>query len=335
MTPKNLSALSDTFRIAEYDTYFKSHAPYAKPPKHKHQGRLLDKHASLVASRWVYPLVCVYKTGENFHIPFEAQIDNDGVVIRGMPAFDPTVAIDKRSKSYGYNQDAPFGLEFPKLDAQGRAVMVRLFLSPYRLSKSAAKVLCTPAFQEGAREHIPSLWGWHDDPISSVKSVENYYLDEHDNWLTIDGKPQRVWVGVDPFHVAQRRSDVFVRRRKQYVERFEPREKDKTQSWAKEQLMPGSRRIIRLERQSRQQVPRCTRRGSYSGGQGRLPRRAHPTPQASQPCSQQPGRSPQKPVLRGAPIRKPGYRMLRRGGGLQRGTRRAHQDPHPRRATPR
>ena len=237
MPGTDITALSDTFRIAEYDTYFKSHAPYAKPPSHEHEGRLLDRHASVVTDRWVYPLVCLYQSGGNFHVPFEARVDENGVVLRGMPSSDPSLIIAKRPTEFLYNSDAPFGLEFPKLDREGRALMVRLFLSPYRLSRAAVRVLCGTAFQQGARKHIPSLWSWKDDPVSAIKSAEGYYLDEHENWLTVDGRAERVWVGSDPFHIAERRSAHFVEARKAYIDRFEPRDEAKTDDWWKEQLL--------------------------------------------------------------------------------------------------
>ncbi len=56
--------------------------PETRPLGKRTGGYLLDKHAVLARDCWVYPIVSVFPTEENTHIPYELKIDPAGVVLR-------------------------------------------------------------------------------------------------------------------------------------------------------------------------------------------------------------------------------------------------------------
>ncbi len=223
-SPKAIAALTDAFRVARYDTHFKSHPPYSPPKGHEDEGVALDRHASLARNCWVYPLVALYGSAENHHIPFEARINEDGVVLRASPAGSPIVPIPERPDTFLFDPDHPEALDLSnKVDEQGRALMVRMFLSPFRLSMQALKQLLSGPFRHGARAHVPSLWDWSRTAASSLTSSDGWNYVERRTTLKVGGEQVRVWMATDPFHVARRRSDLYVKSRRAYLNVFEPK----------------------------------------------------------------------------------------------------------------
>lgn len=318
-----IGALTDAFRIARYDTHFKSHPPFLPPKGHEDEGIALDKHASLANNCWVYPLVALYESGKSPHIPFEARINGEGFVMRASPAGSPLVPIPQRQDTFLFDPDHPEALDLSeKVDEQGRALMLRLFLSPFRLSMTALEELCSHRFQVGARRHVPSLWDWTRSNVASpVTSSDGWNLVERRTTLKVGGKTTRVWVGTDPFHVARRRSDLYVAARRSYVDVFEPTTAKKKQAAQKRELLfalddsiarnasvPAKYRHALDEKRIKDEVG-----GAVEGVQG--PAEVH---RADPRARRHAGLA----VLRSASVREPQSRELqRRNRPLQRGPR--------------
>lgn len=224
MANEGIGGLSDSFRIAEYDTYFKASPPQVVPAKHVHEGIRLDAHAKFAAekARWIYPISTRTEDGFSF-IEFEAKVEPDGTVLHPDDHVSPTLKIPDRPAVLLFDPDDEKRLSLRKVDDDGNAIVTRLLLCPFRLDSVATKLLCSPGFNAHLRAHIPSLWQWSKDPAGSAfRSSDGWFLKEHRHFLNGADGLERVWVGVDPFAIARRLSDIYVDPLKKYQEEYEP-----------------------------------------------------------------------------------------------------------------
>ncbi len=247
------SALSDSFRIALYDTHDR-----ADPPVRKRDGTyLLDKRAVFANECWVYPIVSVFKSEEDTHIPYELQITAAGEILRPMGKAKLDEPIESRPDIFNYDPDHPDKVQFAeKVDKQGRPLMVRLFVSPFRLIRRAIELLCSDDYRVGRVRHIPALWTWSKTTKSALKSADGYYLrdiptflrppsEENESESKPPPPPERVWMAYDPFHVSRRRSDLYVAARKRYTAVYEPTQGEALKEAQKRHLLDVLNQTIR------------------------------------------------------------------------------------------
>lgn len=241
--PTAISALTDAFRIAIYDTYDKAHPPETRPKEERDGSYLLNKHAILATSCWVYPIVSEFPEEKRAWIPYELRIDETGVIQHPIGPPNVSARIEERPAAYEYNPDHPRKVSFHQhVDSEGRPLMVRLFVSAFRLSSTAVKELCTAKYRTGRKNHIPALWSWNKEETSALRSANGYHLEEIRTYLTVGpgdggfGVPERVWMAHSPFRVAKRRSDLYVRSWGKFARRFAA-EHAKPEQWQRDHLL--------------------------------------------------------------------------------------------------
>jgi hypothetical protein len=119
-------------------------------------------------------------------------------------------------------------VQLPVLDARRNALWMWLFLSPFRLPQLAVRDLDKLAGD--IAKHAPPLWDWQKGRGLSgvVQSHDGWSLQETPLWLTIPeglpdaGTKRQVALGIDPFALARRRSNSYVRAYAKYKNAYEP-----------------------------------------------------------------------------------------------------------------
>lgn len=225
MTTPNILALSDSLPIAEWTTRLKGYAPFSPGFV---PGHLVDDYVRPVTSRWLYSLIHTTEDAGPFLVHAEAHIDETGQIWWAPYSELPERPIPERLDPRTHGVPST-GVQFPMTDDKGRALSVRLLLSPFRLPSASVRELRAPGMVKSILHSIPPLWEWskEDDPASPVHSREGYSLVEKQMWIRPEGAGAKmIWVGSDPFAIAERRSDLFVNRRRQYAKRFEPTDED-------------------------------------------------------------------------------------------------------------
>lgn len=223
MATPDILAMSDSCRLAEWSTRLKSYPPNTKPPAGS-TGHRVDHYVRVLKSRWVYPLIQRTAVGGGFQVPFEAFVDEEGVAWFAEGSKPPTVPIPERKDPRDGLSDTH--LHFPMTDSEGYALSIRLLFSPFRLPSKAVRMLDDEKFMKTIITTMMPLWSWKEgeDEDSPVHSRDGYSLNVEPLWKKPAGEstPVQVWVGSDPFAIAERRSNLYVRQRREYADLFEP-----------------------------------------------------------------------------------------------------------------
>lgn len=223
MNQLDIQAMTDACRLGEWSTRAKSYPPQLAAPDGQ-VGHRVDHYVKRLRSRWVYALVHPYSSQAAFAIPFEAFVDEFGFVWFHED-LDPNAPIPDRPdpRDGGY---ATQYVQFPKVNELGNALSTRLLFSPFRLPSTAMTSVNEPGYHKSIMETIPPLWTWKSgvDPESPVISFDNYSLVVEPLWMKFQGeaKATPVFVGSDPFKIAENRSNLYIRRRNAYAAVFEP-----------------------------------------------------------------------------------------------------------------
>lgn len=226
MAKADMLAMTDPCRLGEWVTRVKPYLPIDKPPP-GHLGHRVDHMVIPLKERWVYALVRTKKDAGAFHIPFEARVDVDGVVWFNERT-DVTIPVSKRPEPADF---ALTHVQFPKVNELGNALETRLLCSPFRLPTMAARAVNEIGYHKSICKHVPPLWSWNwgMDPNSPVNTKDGYSLCVEPLWMKFrgEGVVSPVLVGSDPFAIAVRRSNLYVKNRRRFAERFEPNESER------------------------------------------------------------------------------------------------------------
>ncbi len=221
MATLDILAMSDHCRVAEWATRLKSYPPHIESKKDPN-GFRVDHYAKIVKNRWVYPLMQRTADGGGFQIPWEGYIDDEGAVWFAADSKPPSAPIGERKDPREGASNAL--MHFAMTDEKGYALSIRLLLTPFRLPSKTIKTIRASKYVKRVTKTIPTLWRWKEgeNEDSSVHSRDGYYLEHERLWLKHKGTPIQVWVGSDPFAIAENRSNLYVRRRAKYAELYEP-----------------------------------------------------------------------------------------------------------------
>lgn len=246
--------MTDLCRLAEWKTRTKDYLPF---PDKGSTGARVDKHAVPLRDRWIYALVHSRTRLEGFSVPFEGFVD-DGGFVWSIPEVDPSkFAIPDRPDPKEYGTVSDF-IQFPIVNDAGEALKTRLLCSPFRLSKQALASINEPAYHKSIRKQIPPLWEWKPatgNSSSPIVSIDEWELDINPMWLTFPGEstPTPVLIGSDPFAIARKKSDRFVRRRKAYVDQFEATKGDRAKEIEKINLARSITNLLLTSDESRKE----------------------------------------------------------------------------------
>lgn len=223
MNAIDIQAMTDPCRLGEWRTRGKSYPPQVAAPKGQ-VGHRVDHSVKRLRSRWVYALVHGEASGGAFSIPFEAFVDAFGFVWFHED-LDPNAPIPDRPDP----RDGGFStqyVQFPKVNELGNALSTRLLFSPFRLPSAAMTAVNEAGYHKSIIQTIPPLWTWTRgiDLDSPVISADDYSLVVEPLWMKFQGESTAtpVFVGSDPFKIAENRSNLYIRRRNAYAEVFEP-----------------------------------------------------------------------------------------------------------------
>lgn len=227
-------AMTDPCRLGEWVTRIKPYLPLDKPPP-GHAGHRVDHMVIPLKERWIYTLVRRKKQGGAFEIPFEGWVDEEGYVWFNEHT-DVTLSVRERPDP----REGPLSLshvQFPKVNELGNALETRLLCSPFRLPSMAAKAVNETGYHASICDHIPPLWSWNygEDPNSPVNSKDGYSLSVEPLWMKFpkEAEVSPVLVGSDPFAIAVRRSNLYVKNRRAFAKRFEPSNFDRQNELAR------------------------------------------------------------------------------------------------------
>ncbi len=221
-------------RLAEWTTRLKGYRPQRKTPAGT-VGQRIDYAARPLASRWIYALQQRTDVGGGFEIPFEGYVDDGGWVWFAADSAPPSAPIPERADPRDGVGDSHF--HFPMVNGAGQALSTRLLCSPFRLPSATVGMLARAETHEAIVKTIPPLWSWESgaSPDSPIHSTDGYSLKIAPLWMKLGRgtAPEPVLVGSDPFAIAERRSNLFVKKRRAYAEIYEPRQRDKQQELAR------------------------------------------------------------------------------------------------------
>ena len=221
MATPDILAMSDHCRVAEWATRTRSSPPQTEA-KEDPNGYRVDHHATIVKNRWLYPLMQRTADGGGFQILWEGFIDDEGAVWFATDSKPPSAPISERKDPREGASDK--FIHFPMTDEKGYALSIRLLLTPFRLPSKTIKTIREPKYVERVTKTMPTLWRWDngENEDASVHSRDGYYVKHERLWLEDKSTPTQVWVGSDPFAIAENRSNLYVRRRNAYAKTYEP-----------------------------------------------------------------------------------------------------------------
>jgi hypothetical protein len=133
---------------------------------------------------------------------------------------DPTLPIEERG---GLERDgkAAKSLMLRRVDEKGNARWVRLVVSRFRLPSLAVQDLT--AMTALLDDRVPPLWDWEEGTSQHLlKSADGMSLVDTPLFLADGGKVQLAAIGIDPFELAESRSDAYVTAVEAYRAKFEP-----------------------------------------------------------------------------------------------------------------
>lgn len=223
----SILALSDPQPIVEWSSRYKGHHPqFETPGEESTWVPRVDAYARRVTNRWMYVLLETHGAGD-FLVAFEVFIDADGnsFFCRRDDSVTPASAIPERGEPLLFEGASGPSVSLVMTDEKGRALDVRLLLSPFRLPSTAIARLREPSMRKEIRKRIAPLWEWKPgkDDESPLQSSDGFSLVPTPLWMKLEGEDMRVWAGADPFAIAVHRSEVYVAARDAYLKVYEPK----------------------------------------------------------------------------------------------------------------
>ncbi|MEX1368025.1 MAG: hypothetical protein AB1Z98_33150, partial [Nannocystaceae bacterium] len=193
----------------------------------------VTEDVALVRARWVYVLATPVEGSGSPKVVRELFIDAAGRV--WTTSDSPTVPLHERPLDPA-GRKAAVGAMLPRLGTDGQPHWLRIIYSPFQLPSHSVRRLTYDSVHDQIVKMIPPLWSWersslvgrdaegtmqvgsrwtlHDTPIRVTDRVDGAQ----------EGMPSTaiVAVGLDIVEMALRWSDVYVARRGQWQEEFEP-----------------------------------------------------------------------------------------------------------------
>jgi hypothetical protein len=223
----NILAMSDPQPIAEWTSRYQGYHPqFTGSASNATWVPRVDKYARRVRDRWMYVLMETQDTPHDFLVAFEICIDSDcnAFYCRRDESVGPASPIPARGDPLLVEGASGQSVSLPMTDDRGRALVVRLLLSRFRLPSTAIRELRQQKLRAELRRRIAPLWEWKAgrDDAAPLQSRDGFSLVPTPLWMDLHGEEMRVWVGGDPFEIAVNRSEAYCAARQRYSTEYEP-----------------------------------------------------------------------------------------------------------------